>query len=87
MSPTSNPILDCCVCLPFCEAAATTDEEATAADLPLVSETGVLSSAEESPSSPAVIEADAEFGAVFDADEAAAANSDGCRAISQPSKV
>ena len=79
MSPTSNPILDCLVRFPFCDAAAAT------AALLLVSDTGVLSRADESPST----EADAELGAVAEAAAAAAltANSDGWRAISQPSKV
>jgi len=54
----------------------------------LVSDTGVLSRADESPST----EADAELGAVAEAAAAAAAaaltaNSDGWRAISHPSKV
>ena len=87
MSPTSNPILDCLVCFPFCDAAAAT------ADLLLVSDTGVLSRADDSPSpSAAATEADAEFGAVAEAAAAVvaaalAANSDGWRAISHPSKV
>ena len=85
MSPTSNPILDCLVCFPFCDAAAAT------ADLLLVSDTGVPSRADESPSPSAATEADAELGAVAEAAAvvalALAANSDGWRAISHPSKV
>ena len=85
MSPTSNPILDCLVRFPFCDAAA------AATDLLLVSDTGVLSRADESPSSAAATEADAELGAVAEAAvvvaAALAANSDGWRAISHPSKV